>query len=154
MKKVVLAFLFFINSYSFSNAQTDKTVVDAAASGSFAQVGDLLNQLSEGINPKAFNKDWKKTGATWADKAKGANDVGTLQSSLTDLVAKLKPKAFKPTWEKARDRWTTQVKNARTALALAGLTKTLYGNINPEMLTKDFVGGKAKDWLEMLSKVQ
>ncbi|HRG60165.1 MAG TPA: hypothetical protein PK323_14520 [Bacteroidia bacterium] len=112
-----------------------------------------LIELSEGINPKAFNKAWKTEGAAWSDKVKGASDIATLSASLLSFSEHIKPKFFKPSWEKAKDKWVKQVKEARSNLALAGLLKSLYNNLTPETFTKDWPS-KGAQWVETLNKIE
>ena len=102
----------------------------------------VLVELTEGIIPKGFDKAWKTIGPQWADKVKSAAEV----SLLSD-------KYYKPTWEKSKEKWVKQVKDARSSLALAGLLKSLYNNLNPEVFTADWTG-KSSIWLETLSKIE
>jgi hypothetical protein len=69
------------------------------------------------------------------------------------LADNIKEKYYKPTWEKSKDKWVKQVKDARSSLALAGLLKSLYNNLNPEVFTADWTG-KSSIWLETLSKIE
>lgn len=114
---------------------------------------NALIELSEGINPKSFNKAWKTEGAAWSDKVKGASDIATLSASLLSFSEHIKPKFFKPSWEKAKDKWVKQVKEARSNLALAGLLKSLYNNLTPETFAKDWPS-KGAQWVETLNKIE
>jgi hypothetical protein len=116
-------------------------------------VNNALVELSEGINPKAFNKTWKKEGAAWVEKVKGATDVATLSAAYLTLAEQIKPKYFKPSWEKSKDKWVKQVKEARSNLALAGLLKSFYNNLTTETFTKEWPS-KGAAWVETLSKIE
>jgi hypothetical protein len=121
------------------------------------QSENLLNvaliSLSEGINPKSFNKAWKTEGPKWVEKVKVATDVSTLSAAYLTLSEQIKPKYFKPSWEKSKDKWVKQVKEARSNLALAGLLKSFYNNLTPETFTKDWPSMGAQ-WLETLNKIE
>jgi hypothetical protein len=121
------------------------------------QTENLLNnalvELSEGINPKSFNKAWKTEGAKWTENVKGANDVATLSAAYLTLSEQIKPKYFKPTWEKGKEKWVKQVKEARSNLALAGLLKSFYNNLTPEIFTKEWPS-KGAQWVETLNKIE
>lgn len=121
------------------------------------QTENLLNnalvELSEGINPKAYNKTWKTEGPVWVEKVKGASDVATLSAAYLSLAELIKPKYYKPSWEKAKDKWVKQVKEARSNLALAGLLKSFYNNLTPETFTKEWPA-KGAQWVETLSKIE
>lgn len=112
-----------------------------------------LIELSEGINPKSYNKTWKTEGAAWTDKVKAAADVSALSASLLEFSEYIKPKFFKPSWEKAKDKWVKQVKEARSNLALAGLLKSFYNNLTPETFTKEWPS-KGAQWVETLNKIE
>lgn len=116
-------------------------------------LNNALVELSEGINPKSYNKTWKKEGAAWVDKVKGATDVATLSAAYLTLVEQIKPKFFKPSWEKSKEKWVKQVKEARSNLALAGLLKTFYNNLIPETFTKEWPS-KGAQWVETLNKIE
>jgi hypothetical protein len=121
------------------------------------QTENLLNsalvELSQGINPKAFNKVWKTEGKLWVEKVNGATDVATLSAAYLTLSESIKPKYFKPNWEKSKDKWVKQVKEARSNLALAGLLKSLYNNLTPETFSKDWPS-KGAQWVETLNKIE
>ena len=121
------------------------------------QSENLLNSalisLSEGINPKAFNKAWKTEGTKWVEKVKVATDVSTLSAAYLTLSEQIKPKYFKPSWEKSKDKWVKQVKEARSNLALAGLLKSFYNHLTPETFTEDWQSMGAQ-WLETLNKIE
>jgi hypothetical protein len=116
-------------------------------------LNNALVELSEGINPKAFNKAWKKEGPAWVEKVKGATDVATLSATYLTLSEQIKPKYYKPSWEKSKDKWVKQVKEARSNLALAGLLKSFYNNLTPETFTKDWPS-KGAQWVETLNKIE
>jgi hypothetical protein len=116
-------------------------------------LNNALLELSEGINPKAFNKAWKTEGAAWTEKVKGAADVAALISAYLTLSEQIKPKYFKPNWEKSKDKWVKQVKEARSNLALAGLLKSFYNYLTPETFTKEWPS-KGAQWVETLNKIE
>lgn len=116
-------------------------------------LNSVLVELSEGINPKAYQKVWKTDGPVWTEKVKNAADVPSLSASLLEFSEKIKPKFFKPTWEKAKDKWVKQVKEARSNLALAGLLKSFYNHLTPETFTKEWPG-KGAQWVETLNKIE
>jgi hypothetical protein len=116
-------------------------------------LNSALVELTEGINPKAFNKTWKKEGAAWIEKVKGATDVATLSAAYLSLAEQIKPKYFKPAWEKSKDKWVKQVKEARSNLALAGLLKSFYNNLTAETFTKEWPA-KGAAWVETLNKIE
>ncbi len=157
--KIIYTLLLTI-SFNFTFAHEPKIDYSSLVYGCYInpnQSENLLNnalvELSEGINPKAFNKTWKTEGAAWVEKVKGATDVATLSAAYLTLSEKIKPKYFKPTWEKSKDKWVKQVKEARSNLALAGLLKSFYNNLTPETFTKEWPT-KGAQWLETLSKIE
>lgn len=157
--KIVYTLILAI-SFNHSFAKDPKFETTHLVFGSYInpnQTENLLNnalvELSEGINPKAFNKAWKTEGATWTEKVKGATDVATLSAAYLTLSEKIKPKYFKPTWEKSKEKWVKQVKEARSNLALAGLLKSFYNNLTPETFTKEWPS-KGAQWVETLNKIE
>lgn len=155
MKKIVLVGCIVIGSMGFSIAQNNDMltkVESAAAALSSAEVGDVMAQLGENISPKAFEKTWKTTSASWLDKTKNAADVSALSGSLLTLADNLKEKSFTPAWEKNKVKWIKQVKEARSPLAISGLLKTLSSNINATAFNKDWPS-KSAAWSQSLAKL-
>lgn len=118
-----------------------------------SSLSNSLIELTEGINPKAFNKTWKNEGPVWSEKVKSAADVATLSAAYLTLSEQIKTKYFKPSWEKSKEKWVKQVKEARSNLALAGLLKSFYNNLVPETFTKEWPA-KGAQWVETLSKIE
>ena len=155
MKKIVVLGCIVISSMSVSFAQNNDILakVESAVTGtSSGAVGDVMAQLGENIAPKAFNKTWKTTSASWLEKTRNAADVRTLSTSLLSLAENLKPKSFAPAWEKNKVKWMKQVKEARSPLAISGLLKTLSSNINPAAFNKDWAS-KSAGWSQSLGKL-
>jgi len=118
-----------------------------------SNLNNALVELSEGINPKSYNKSWKTEGSVWTEKVKSAADVASLSAAYLTLAEQIKPKFFRPNWEKGKDKWVKQVKEARSNLALAGLLKTFYTNLKPETFTKEWPS-KGAQWVETLNKIE
>jgi hypothetical protein len=67
--------------------------------------GKALTDLSFGLSPEAFGKDWATNKSAWMSKAKGIKSYADAANMVRELESNLDPKAMTTDWASNKATW-------------------------------------------------
>jgi hypothetical protein len=146
MKQLLFAIttMIFIPFSNKANAQMPKAPATP-------NIGSLVSQFTDGINPASFTDKWTDGKAGFlgnAGKIAGAGDLG---KTITSLAGFLKPTMFKQGFN--LQSLLSATATVKTMTQGAGLLKSLEGGLKPEAFTSAWAS-KRNGWLSGLDLIK
>ncbi len=154
--KTTLSFIVMLFLASpFLKAQDVPTEVPSEAKDMAAQtqdLGEMINQVAEGIKPEAFTDEFTENKEEWIEEASSLDqsDMSAVSEQLTGLVNGLKDEAFTAG---TKDNLMSSLSNLGSVSDVGNVLTSMVRGLNPSMITDAFANNKdtLMKGLEMLS---
>jgi hypothetical protein len=114
-------------------------------------IGNLMSQFTDGINPSSFTDKWADGKAGFLGNAGKIAGAAGLGQSITSLAGFIKPEMFTKGFN--IQSLLSTAATVKTMTQATGLLKNLEGGLKPEAFVSGWAG-KRSGWLSALSLIK